>query len=62
MSRRTKYTTEEKYAILNEYDNGIGTMKEIASKYGVQASFSGKYTLSFRLCLLIPVPHISKKI
>jgi len=35
MSRRTKYTTEEKYEILNEYDNGIGTMKEIASKYKI---------------------------
>ena len=35
MSRRTKYTTEEKYAILNEYDNGIGTMKEIARKYKI---------------------------
>jgi hypothetical protein len=29
MSRRTKYTTEEKYEILNEYDNGIGTMRRL---------------------------------
>ncbi|HEY8803833.1 MAG TPA: hypothetical protein VIM42_01775 [Clostridium sp.] len=35
MSRRTKYTTEEKYKILNEYDNGIGTIKEIANKYRI---------------------------
>ena len=34
MSRRTKYTTDEKYKILNEYDTGVGT-QEIANKYRI---------------------------
>ena len=29
MSKRTKYTAEEKYEILKEYENGIGTIQEI---------------------------------
>ena len=35
MSKRTKYTAEEKYEILNAYENGIGTIQEIASKYKI---------------------------
>ena len=35
MNKRSKYTAEEKYEILNEYDNGIGTMKETARKYKI---------------------------
>ena len=31
MSKRTKYTTEEKYEILNEYDVGTENIKEIAN-------------------------------
>ena len=35
MSKRTKYTTEEKYEILNEYDIGTENIKEIANKYKI---------------------------
>ena len=35
MSRKTKYTTEEKYEILNEYDIGTENIKEIANKYKI---------------------------
>ncbi|HEY8805151.1 MAG TPA: transposase [Clostridium sp.] len=35
MSRRTKYTAEEKYEILMAYENGIGSMNEIATKYEI---------------------------
>jgi transposase-like protein len=35
VSRRTKYTAEEKYEILMEYVNGIGSIQEIATKYNI---------------------------
>lgn len=35
MSKRSKYTVEEKYAILKEYENGIETIHEITTKYGI---------------------------
>nr|WP_319001948.1 transposase [Clostridium algoriphilum] len=35
MSRGTKYTAEEKHKILTAYENGIGSMKEIATKYEI---------------------------
>ena len=38
MSKRTKYTAEEKYEILMEYNNGIGTIGEISTKYHISAN------------------------
>ncbi|HEY8803748.1 MAG TPA: helix-turn-helix domain-containing protein [Clostridium sp.] len=35
VSRRTKYTAEEKHKILTAYENGIGSMNEIATKYEI---------------------------
>ena len=37
MSKRTKYTAEEKYEILEAYENGIGTIQEIITKYKISA-------------------------
>lgn len=48
MTKRTKYTAEEKYAILNAYDNGIGTIKEIANKYKINRAtfYNWRYSYS----------------
>jgi len=48
MTKRTKYTAEEKYEILNSYDNGIGTIKEIANKYKINRAtfYNWKYNYS----------------
>lgn len=35
MSRRTKYTAEEKYEILMEYENGTRSIQEIHNKYRI---------------------------
>ncbi len=35
MSKRTKYTAEEKYKILMDYEDGIGSMLKIASMYKI---------------------------
>lgn len=35
MSRKSKYTAEEKYTILMEYADGIGTIREITTKYDI---------------------------
>jgi len=35
VSKRTKYSAEEKYEILTEYENGIGSMNELATKYEI---------------------------
>ena len=37
MSRRPKYTTEEKYKILEAYENGYVTMQETLTKYSISA-------------------------
>lgn len=48
MSRRTKYTAEEKYEILRTYENGIGTILEIATMYKISkdAFYKWKYSYS----------------
>ena len=35
MSKRTKYTIEEKYKILDAYENGYVTMQETLTKYSI---------------------------
>lgn len=35
MSKRIKYTAEEKYEILKAYENGMGSIQEITTKYGI---------------------------
>ncbi len=35
MSKRTKYTTEEKYKILDAYENGYVTMQKTLTKYSI---------------------------
>ena len=48
MTKRTKYTAEEKYEILNAYDNGIGTIKEISNKYKINRAtfYNWRYSYS----------------
>ena len=45
MSRRTKYSAEQKYAILLDYENGIGTIQKIVTKYkiSVDAFYEWRY-------------------
>ncbi len=38
MSKRSKYTVEEKYDILVNYDNGVGSIEEICIKYKISTS------------------------
>lgn len=38
MSKRVKYTVEEKIQIIKEYQNGIGTLREISKKYKIDQS------------------------
>jgi hypothetical protein len=38
MSKRSKYTVEEKYNILMDYDNGVGSIQEICIKYKISMS------------------------
>lgn len=38
MSKRSKYTVEEKYDILMNYDNGVGSIEEICFKYKISTS------------------------
>ncbi|OWZ83333.1 hypothetical protein CDO51_09365 [Natranaerobius trueperi] len=35
MSKRKKYTAEEKYQIIREYQEGLGTLSDIACKYNI---------------------------
>ncbi|SET76888.1 Helix-turn-helix domain-containing protein, partial [Natronincola peptidivorans] len=35
MSKRVKYTAEEKFQIIQEYQEGLGTLKDIASRYNI---------------------------
>lgn len=35
MSKRVRYTAEEKYAIIQEYQDGLGTLNDIACKYNI---------------------------
>lgn len=37
MSKRTKYSAEEKYEILKSYENGVGTIQEIINKFRISA-------------------------
>ncbi|MEG1313084.1 MAG: helix-turn-helix domain-containing protein [Bacilli bacterium] len=48
MSRRSKYTAEEKYEILNVYESGIRSIQEIATKYkiSVYAFYNWRYKYS----------------
>lgn len=48
MSKRTKYTAEEKYEILKEYEDGIGTMLEIASIYKINRSTLENWRYNFK--------------
>jgi transposase-like protein len=38
MSKRSKYTVEEKYDILMNYDNGVGSIEKICIKYKISPS------------------------
>ena len=38
MSKRSKYTAEEKYKILIDYENGIGAIQKICNKYKISPS------------------------
>ncbi|EKQ57049.1 MULTISPECIES: helix-turn-helix domain-containing protein [unclassified Clostridium] len=38
MSKRSKYAEEEKYNILMDYDNGVGSIQEICIKYNISIS------------------------
>lgn len=38
MSKRSKYTAEEKYKILIDYENGIGAIQKICNKYKISSS------------------------
>lgn len=38
MSKRSKYTLEEKYKILMDYKNGVGSIQEICIKYKISTS------------------------
>lgn len=38
MSKRSKYSAEEKYEILKAYEDGIGSLSEIASMYKINCS------------------------
>jgi transposase len=48
MSKRTKYTAAEKYEILMEYEDGVGTINEITTKYEISANafYDWKYNYS----------------
>lgn len=48
MSRRAKYTAEEKHEILRAYENGTGTILEIASMYKISKDtfYTWKYNYS----------------
>ena len=48
MSRKTKYTAEEKYEILEAYENGIGTIQKIVTKYNISedAFYRWRYNYS----------------
>ena len=48
MSKRTKYTAEEKYEILMEYEDGVGTVNEITTKHKISANafYDWKYNYS----------------
>ena len=48
MSKRTKYIAEEKYEILTEYENGIGSINELATKYeiSVDTFYTWRYTIA----------------
>jgi len=47
MSKRTKYTAEEKYEILEDYENGTGMLHEIVSKYNITASTLRKWKCNY---------------
>ena len=47
MSKRRKYTAEEKYRILMEYENGDRSIEEIALKYRICASTSYDWRFSY---------------
>lgn len=48
MSKRTKYTAEEKYEILKEYEDGVGSMLEIASIHKINRSTLENWRYNFK--------------
>ncbi|WP_139024117.1 transposase, partial [Desulfosporosinus sp. OT] len=38
MSKRSKYTAEEKYQIIKAYEDGVGSVKEITSQYVISVT------------------------
>ena len=47
MSRRTKYTAEEKYEILEDYENGTGKLHKMVTKYKITASTLKKWKYNY---------------
>ena len=47
MSRRTNYSTEEKYEILEDYENGTGKLHEIVTKYKITVNTLKKWKYNF---------------
>lgn len=48
MSKRSKYTAEEKYEILRAYEDGMGSMEEIASKYKINSGTIRDWRYKYR--------------
>lgn len=48
MSKRTKYTVEEKYKILMAYEDGTGSMLKIASMYKINEDTLRKWIYNFQ--------------
>ena len=55
--RRSKFTREQRLAIIEEYENGTLTGAEIAQKYGFK---SPSLIFNWRERLLNPQPHLRK--
>jgi|GEM_PF-6401088 len=60
MSRRTKFTAEEKYEILEDYENETGTLHKVVAKYNSYSAqwFSYLRYLNFYLKRLLYVNNL----
>lgn len=47
MSKGAKYTTEEKHEILDVYENGMGTIQEIITKYKISGHIFNKWRYNY---------------
>jgi len=47
MSKRVKYTAEEKYEIIREYQDGLGTLSDIAYKYKIYKKSITRWVYKF---------------